>query len=134
MVDWECVQFGDSAWDVAGMLHDLALFWINTLPPRPTLEESTEAAPYKLAAIHGACRAFWHGYERSSGLSKSDIGVLLRKAVLFTAARLVLSAYEMSVYELQMPLTATLLVQLALNIFSTPESAQVQIFGIYESR
>jgi hypothetical protein len=133
LVDWELVQFGDPAWDIACMLQDLVLFWINTLPPRLTLEDSVNSGPYRLAVIHDACRAFWQGYEQSANLTELDNRALLRKTVLFTAARLVLAAYEMCAYENRMPSTAMLLVQLALSIFSSPETAQVQIFGIYET-
>lgn len=134
LVDWELVHFGDPAWDLACMLQDLVLFWINTLPSRPTLEDSVNSGPYRLAVIHDACRAFWQGYEQSASVIEGDSRALLRKTILFVAARLVLAAYEISAYESQMPMTALLLVQLALSIFSSPETAQVQIFGIYETR
>ena len=133
LVDWELVQFGDPAWDLGCMLQDLVLFWINTLPPRPTLGESVNSGSYRLAVIHDACRAVWQGYERSAGLIETNNRALLRKTVLFAGARLVLAAYEMSAHESRMPSTAMVLVQLALSIFSSPETAQVQIFGIYET-
>ena len=36
-VDWEFVQIGDPAWDLASALHDFMIFWTSSMPLEPDL-------------------------------------------------------------------------------------------------
>ena len=58
IVDWELVQFGDPAWDLAGSLQDLVIFWAQSMPlsgDHPA-DGMMEAARYPLGLVQAACR------------------------------------------------------------------------------
>src|ERR1700733_3135527 len=61
LVDWELVQYGDPAWDLAGALQDFVVFWVNTLPLGPVttdarLDAIVSQAPYPWLVIQAALR------------------------------------------------------------------------------
>src|SRR4051794_1036244 len=97
LVDWELVQIGDPAWDIAGMLQDFILFWINSMQlggGQTTPEAMIPTAKYPLPVLQGAIRAFWKSYRSTAGLAPADAVALIERAVAFSAARLIQSAYE----------------------------------------
>jgi hypothetical protein len=132
VVDWEMVQWGDPAWDIAGFFQDLLLFWIGSLPMGDSIPEMVTRAPYRLGTLQTACRAFWRTYAgaiQEAGMVPRD---LLSRSVLFCGARLIQSAYESAQISSVLPLQSVLALQLSANLLRDPESAQVQIIGIYE--
>ena len=54
----------------------------------------------------------------------------LLRAVAFSGARLVQTAYEVSQAANTMPAQSVLLLQVSANLLADPESAQVQFYGI----
>jgi hypothetical protein len=131
LVDWELVQFGDPAWDLAGALQDLLLFWIQTMPLSASLpvEQMMQAARYPIGAIQAAARALWGGYQAGAG--DGDSSRLLMRAVAFSAARLIQSAYEIAHGVPVMPAASVIFLQIAANILEEPELAQVQLYGLH---
>ena len=132
IVDWEMIQIGDPAWDLAGVLQDFVLFWIASLPIAnvASIEEAISQATYPWTTIQLAIRAFWAGYGRFLNPNAGDAVSLLLRAVVFSAARLIQSAYEMSYNESRLAPQAVLLLQTSSNILNEPELAQVQFYGI----
>jgi Ser/Thr protein kinase RdoA (MazF antagonist) len=130
IVDWELVQIGDPAWDLAGALQDLVLFWVQTMPLSTNLkaEQIMMAARYPIGAVQAACRAFWAGYHAAAG---ADAAGLLTRAVAFSAARLIQSAYETAHGAAVMPAASVIFLQMAANILDDPELAQVQLYGLH---
>ena len=125
LVDWEFVQIGDPAWDLASVLHDFLLLWTSSMPLQPDLsvEQMIDQARRPLEFLRPAIRAFWEGYLLTAGLHHDEADSLLLSAVTFSAVRLVLAAHELS-YELdELPVQVVLLVQLAANLLADPESA-----------
>jgi aminoglycoside phosphotransferase (APT) family kinase protein len=132
LVDWEFVQFGDPAWDLAGALHDYLMLWTSSMPIGPDLrsEEMIDQARYPLATLHEAMRAFWEAYQTARGLGPESSDLLIRRAVAFTAARLVQAAFERSLFEDTLPAQAVILLQVSANVLADRELARLHLFGI----
>jgi hypothetical protein len=132
LVDWELVQVGDPAWDLAGALQDFILFWVASLPLAAgvSTEQAIAQARYPWSAVQAAVRALWQGYRRAAELAGNDAGALLVRAVKFSAARLIQSAYEMTQGAAQLTAQAVLLLQICANLLNEPELAQVHFYGI----
>jgi hypothetical protein len=132
IVDWELVQIGDPAWDLAGALQDLVLFWVQTMPlsANLTTEQIMTAPRYPIRAVQTACRALWAGYQAAGGAG-DDASGLLTRAVAFSAARLIQSAYEMAHGATTLPNASVIFLQIAANILDEPELAQVQLYGLH---
>ncbi len=136
IVDWEFVQIGDPAWDLASALHDFLVFWMSSMPLEPDLsvEVMIDQARYPLDALRPAIRALWQGYRAAAGLgapgNEREAEALLRRAVAFSAARLISAAHEWSFEREELPAEAVLLLQLGVNILANPDSAQFQLYGI----
>ncbi len=134
IVDWEFVQIGDPAWDVAAALHDDVVFWTSSMPQDPTLsaEERIEQARHPLEVVKRATRALWEGYLQAAGLDHggSEAADLLGRAVAFSAARLILAAHELSLEQEDISVQAVLLLQIGMNLLADPESGQTNLYGI----
>jgi hypothetical protein len=138
LVDWEFIQRGDPAWDLAGALQDFVVFWVNTLPAESgtteaDLERLISRAPYPWVVIQPALRAFWQGYRVAADLDAGSGSVLLLRAVQFSCARLIQAAIEMTQETSWLPLQAVLLLQIASNLLDDPGAAQVQFYGISQA-
>nr|NLR88817.1 aminoglycoside phosphotransferase family protein [Rhizobium sp. P28RR-XV] len=138
LVDWELVQYGDPAWDLAGAFQDLLLFWISTIPDLPEtsnsdLELRTAQAHYPLAVIQAALRAVWHGYRETADLRSASMHFVLSRAIQFSSIRLIQAALEATQGGGPLPSKAVLLLQIASNILDDPATAQVRLFGIPQS-
>ena len=134
LVDWETVQAGDSAWDVAGVLQDFLMHWIQSMPVASSLTPGQMAsqAQLPLRSLQPLMRAFWHSYRSARQLSCREQSVMLLRSVRYTACRLIQCAFELSQNSVALPGRSVLLLQLSANILSDPESSQVQLFGIPE--
>ena len=91
IVDWEFVQTGDPAWDLASALHDYLVFWTASMPLKPELsiDAMIDQAHYPLSALRPAIRALWDGYHAAAGPStpgnEPASAALLHRAVAFSA-------------------------------------------------
>lgn len=134
IVDWEFVQIGDPAWDLASAFHDDLVFWTSSMPQDPTLsaEERIEQARYPLDTLKRATRAVWEGYCLAAGLDRggSEADDLLSRAVAFSAARLVLAAHEQSLERDDISVQSVLLLQIGMNLLADPEAGQVNLYGL----
>lgn len=131
LVDWELVQVGDPAWDVAGVLQDAVMMWVQSMTPAPTPEEMEPSAQLPWPERQVALRAFWRRYRAAARLSGDDANALLSRAVRYSAARLIQSAFEMAHDAAQLPAGSVLLLQVSANIFDDPALAQVQLYHLF---
>jgi len=131
IVDWELVQRGDPAWDVAGYFQDVLLYWLSSLPQGDSVEDMIAKGKRPLRTLQPLLRAFWRGYSAVAGRN-NETNVLLSRSVRYTGGRLIQSAYEMSSIASALPLRAILTLQLSANLLDDPESAQVQLLGIFD--
>jgi Ser/Thr protein kinase RdoA (MazF antagonist) len=134
IVDWELVQLGDPAWDLAGMLQDFILLWVTsmTVTPGATTEMLAASARLPLADLQRAIRAFWKSYRAAAGLSPENAARLITRAVAFSAARLIQSAYEMGAVTPALAPASVLLLQVSANLLRDPEAGQVQLYGLIQ--
>jgi hypothetical protein len=133
LVDWETVQVGDPAWDLAGALQDFILFWVSSMAQGPyPPEQLATTARYPLIILQSAVRSLWRGYRATSGVAASAADALILRAVRYSAARLIQSAYEMAMSAPTLPATSVLLLQISANLLADPETGQVQLYGIFQ--
>jgi hypothetical protein len=132
IVDWEMVGIGDPAWDLAGALQDFLVVWVASMPlsEELTAEQMNAGARVSLDAVRVAVRALWSGYRAGSGLEPAEAEGLLNRAVAFSAARLIQSAFEVLVDAERLAGPAVLLLQVAANLLAEPEGGRVQLYGI----
>jgi hypothetical protein len=132
LVDWELVQVGDPAWDLAGALQDFVRFWASSMPVASAgaAEEMIAGARYPLAALRATSRALWNSYRTSAGLASSDADDLLSRAVAFSGARLIQSAYEILSESARLSSHAVILLQISANLLADPGRGQIHLYGI----
>ncbi|HEX9982707.1 MAG TPA: phosphotransferase [Thermoanaerobaculia bacterium] len=134
LVDWELVQLGDPAWDVAGLLQDFVLLWVTsmTVTPGATTDMLAASARLPLADLQRAIRAFWKGYRAAAGQTPAEEAQLITRAVAYSAARLIQSAYEMGAVTPALAPASVLLLQVSANLLRDPEAGQVQLYGLIQ--
>lgn len=133
IVDWELADIRDAAWDVGGMLQAYLTFWLGSMP----IEEG-ESRPEMLAAhatrpletIQPAIAALWAGYIEASEAYGDQPGPFLDRCVRMMAARMLVTAFEMSAWADRLDGRALLIVQTALNILSAPADAARDLLGL----
>jgi len=131
LVDWELVQRGDPAWDVAGVFQDTVLFWINSMRlGAGDVSAMAASAGFPWGMLQAYLRSFWQGYRQTAGLTADLENATLRRAVAFSGARLVQTAYEVSQASDTMPAQSVLLLQVSANLLADAESAQLEFYGI----
>jgi Ser/Thr protein kinase RdoA (MazF antagonist) len=130
--DWETVGFGDPAWDVAGALQDFLVFWVFSMPIADdmTAEQMIARARVPVHGLQTALRALWSGYKAGACLGGSEADELLLRAVEFSAARLIQSAYEISSGSDRLAGQPAVLLQIAANLLAEPAHAQIELYGI----
>ena len=132
IVDWEMAQRGDAAWDVGAMFRDFLGYWLNSVPLSADLspDDMLAKSSWPLSRLHPAARAFWQAYRASSGIDAAVEGDFLLRSIRSAAARMVQSAYELSLTQQQISNLAVAMLQLAENIFANPQVASLHLFGI----
>lgn len=132
LVDWELVQRGDSAWDLAGALHDLLAAWVRSMPIGSDLrpEQMAQAARIPLKVVKRAARGLWLAYRHASELDDAAAREQLLRSVRYAGARLIQSAYEAGVQATALHNQPVMLLQLSDNVLRDPEGACVELLGI----
>ncbi len=133
IVDWELVQIGDPAWDIAGVLQDMVIFWVNSMSTMmPTAEEMSATARHPLPVIQSALRVFWRAYRAAADIDAAEAEELILRSVLFSAARLLQTAYEAAQMSTTLPVSSVLLLQISANLLADPETSQVRLYGLFQ--
>src|SRR5262249_23605817 len=130
--DWEFVQIGDPAWDLAGALQDTLMFWTASMPLEPGLSVAEMAAQARcpLEVLRGGLRALWNGYRTATALVPAEADDLFHPAVVFSAARSIQASYELCAEREDLPPQAVLLLQVSTNLLTDPVLGQVHLYGI----
>lgn len=133
LVDWELVQLGDPAWDLAGAFEDHVRFWLQHMSPQSDLgtAERLATALWPLAAVQTAVRSLAAGYAAGSGRKLTEMESLLIRAVTLSAARLLQTAWENCRHLERLSTLSVLLVQVAVNILTDPERHANELYGMF---
>ncbi len=132
MVDWELSDIGDSSWDAGCAFCCYLQHWLATMSADASCEETISLilkAPHRIESIWPALQALWKAYSQTRGFSQAEDWRELRRAAAFSAGRLVLTAFEMTIRMPNIPRTATLCLQLATAMMESPEIALRDILG-----
>ena len=90
IVDWEFVQIGDPAWDLAAALHDDIVFWTSSMPQDPALsaDERIEQARYPLEVVKRATRHSGRDIGRRRVLTTAGASLLIFSVAPWRSRRL----------------------------------------------
>lgn len=126
LVDWEMVQWGDIAWDVAGAFHDFIFWWIISMPEQASLMEDVSRAAFPIPLMHRAMRVFWGNYQQHSDFLESDF---LEKVMRLTCCRMIQTSYEIASKFDFFPRNASLMLNIAMGVLKDPKRGKVELFG-----
>jgi Ser/Thr protein kinase RdoA (MazF antagonist) len=132
VVDWELVQLGDPAWDVAAICKDFVLCWIASMPVARGVPaaELIAKATQPLAGFQHGLRAMWRSYTAAAELGAKDADAVLLRASAYAAAWLVQSAYEHAHSAAELGNHEVMMLQVAANVLADPADAALRLFGI----
>ena len=116
IVDWEMVDIGDGAWDVAGILKEYVVALI-TPPPRG------------LDALAPAASAFWQAYVEGRRLTPPTAVAYFERAIALTAARLVIAVLEYLPTATNLGDLGQRLLQASAQILEWPQVVAAQLLG-----
>ena len=129
IVDWELVDIGDGAWDVAAIFKEYIMSALNSASIREAMMAQNLPAPplVSLHALQPAIRAFWQTYVAARRLP--DATVYLDRAVRFTAARMLVAVLEYLFTSTELGSLGATLLQTCANILQFPQLAAIQLLG-----
>jgi aminoglycoside phosphotransferase (APT) family kinase protein len=132
IVDWEMADWGDSCWDLAGILSAYLSFWVQSLPGNGLTDPATlmEQARFPIEKMQPAIRRFWKTYTQCRGVSGDAARELLRRTTMYTGARNIQTAFEYLQSSPQANASTVLLLQLSMNVLNDPEEASRELLGI----
>lgn len=127
VVDWELVDFGDSAWDVASLLKEHIVYGLFALfTGGATPATNMEAA---LAAYAVSAREFFQHYVSARGIPSALLPMYAGRCIRFTAARLVTAVLEYLYFAPTMTQMTDLMLHTALSFLQQPQQASWSVLG-----
>jgi Phosphotransferase enzyme family len=135
IIDWEMVQLGDPAWDLAGALQAFVRSWVSSMPMTPELsiDERAALAKFPFATVQALSQSLWRGYQAMMEADQAENGPLLDRAVKLLGVRMMQAAYEISDELTALDPRAVIMLQLGSNVLEQPELAATQLLGILRS-
>jgi aminoglycoside phosphotransferase len=132
IVDWELAGMGDPDWDTGSVFADYLNTWLLSIPMggADPFDRYLEYARYPLETMRPAIRSFWDSYVHTRGLDRVAAHASLLRAIEYSAARLVQSAFEHSQVSYELGSGAAGAVQLSVNILRRPLEAGVHLLGV----
>jgi hypothetical protein len=132
LVDWELARRGDPHVDLGAVLGEYLDVWLWSMSvfDGSDLGHAPRHARHPLEAMQPAIRGFWRGYLDTPREQRAAPRPSLRRAVEFSAVRLVEAAFERAQIESALDPRAGLALQLGLNVLGRPTEAAVHLFGL----
>ena len=132
LVDWEFACLGDSCWDAGAVFSAFLASWILSIPVSgdDPPDRFLDLARYPLSRMHRAIRAFWRTYSHRRGFDPTETAENLLRAIRYSAARLIQTAYEQMQHSSTLTGNVVCLLQLSCNILQRPHEAVVQLLGL----
>jgi Phosphotransferase enzyme family len=130
VIDWELADIGDAAWDVGGILQAYLNSWIVSMQAGAADEDALAASARRpLDAIQPAIAAFWRAYASNAPFLAAPDAFLVR-SVKMMAARMMVTAFEISVSSVELDARVMIMLQAALNVFERAAPAVRELLGI----
>jgi hypothetical protein len=129
LIDWECAQWGDPAWDVASAFHSML---IDCIEDASVTAFPDAAAGLFIAALPAARRemqALWGAYARQLNIERADAITFLDRAAHLCAVRLMQFAYEAAAARVSIPRISVGALQLGFNMLQRPALARRAVLG-----
>jgi hypothetical protein len=131
IVDWEFSGRGDPTWDIGCVFAGFLSSWIDSIPmPAGAEPGQCLVSSSPLLSMKEAARSFWFSYMTFNRQAQSDGINLLRRSIVYAAARLIQLAFE----KLQNAWTITMHtisnLQLSQNLFERPVEGGIHLLGI----
>lgn len=132
IIDWELGGRGDPLWDVAGILSNFLVLWINSIPETgdAPLAVGLPRARYPLAMIQPAIQAFWTSYVEVRDFGPDETAGAVEAVTRYTTARLIQWAYEYLRTETAPSRMEIALLDLSLNLSQRPSEGAAHVLGI----
>lgn len=125
-LDWEHVIRGDAAWDVAGLLQSIVIYYAIPKPTEEpqTLRELSDHATENWPRMTRATSAFFQGYvdHRTDPATGDD--EFIERMLRYTGARLIQTAAESLKARSSLSAESLLLLQVGINLLNRPADHQ----------
>jgi thiamine kinase-like enzyme len=120
IVDWELVDLGDGAWDVATVFKEYLVLTIMSAgtPVEKTLDD-----------LRPAIREFWKTYAMARQFTPAQTAAFRDRAIRFTAARMLVAVLEYLHAAPQASAAAMSMLNTSAGILSAPQAAAAEILG-----
>ena len=132
LVDWELVQRGDPAWDVAGALRDFIFFWIIFMQHDLEPDDMAARARFPLAVLQPAIRQLWASYRAAVVESAAVTEALLVRAIGYSGVRMIRTALDLASSFTDVPAPADLLLRVAVNLLADVQAGRGDLFSLTE--
>lgn len=131
-IDWELAAVSDPAWDIGCFFAEYIACWIMSISPKRDLNygDVLGLPEISLESMLPAIRAFWHGYTHYSPAKSVGDETILRRAVGWTGARLLHTAFEQGQQAVKPTAISVTLLQVGINILRAPEEAAASLLGL----
>lgn len=130
--DWNMVQYGDTAWDVAGVLGDIIYQWCVTMTNDNPSADISKQAKSALAQIGQGANAFLDAYKTVCHIEGRALERQFFKAIAFAGIKMIQTSFELTSDANSMPPLATLLFHIGIGIIENPQQARDQLRGMTE--
>lgn len=132
LLDWELIQWGDPAWDLAAVFHAVLTESVLRLeiPRACDANQASQLLGEIIVATHQHQREFWDRYRAAVDLSDGTTAELLDRVPSYAGVRLIKSAYEWCQAERTIPRRAAAILQLGMNMILEPLSARRLVLGL----
>lgn len=131
LIDWEVADLGDPLWDVAGIFQSYLSAWVMSFDPNSS--QHKQLANYEffsLEAMQPAMQAFWKKYCEARSFSIAERKQAYKKAIGYTACRLIQTAIESNLSYQQHTTNSGRMIQLCKNLLIDSEKASQELLGI----
>jgi Phosphotransferase enzyme family len=132
MVDWELAGVGDPDWDTGSVFGDYLTTWLHSIPmgAGEPFDTYVQWARFPLPRLQPVMGAFWGSYVQTRGFDRQAAHDRILRAIRYSAARLVQSAFEQSQVSYELGTGAAATLQLSLNILLRPREAGTYLLGV----
>ena len=131
IVDWELVDIGDGAWDVATIFKEYVMAVLVNASAREAAAAQNYAAPppVTLDTLRPSVRAFWEAYASGRGLSGIEAHITLLRAIRLTAGRMIVGILEYLGGMTELGPFGNHMLQTSVGLLEAPHVAMAQLLG-----